>query len=196
MDHSQHLLQLAFTGDLAARNELFTLLREELRQGGWKIISSPLQAKMDSSDIVQSAMLDACRDFAQFRGATIAALRAWLHEILRNSAASAANHFRTQSRDTGKEIPLDAAAPPSANHAPDETLESRELREGRQRLFDQLSEPDRTILTMRTDGKLDYETIAKELNVTPEAARKRHERAMKNWSAKVREDKARDGDGQ
>jgi RNA polymerase sigma-70 factor (ECF subfamily) len=58
-----------------------------------------LQSKIDSSDIVQEALLRAHEGAGQFRGATAAEEAAWLRRILHNTLADALRHFGAQARD-------------------------------------------------------------------------------------------------
>jgi RNA polymerase sigma-70 factor (ECF subfamily) len=67
-----------------------------------------LQAKLDASDVVQQAILQAHTSRGQFRGATEAEWLAWLRAILANALAAAARHFGTQARELGRERSLEA----------------------------------------------------------------------------------------
>lgn len=68
-----------------------------------------LQSKLDESDVVQQAILEAhrCRD--QFRGNTEAERLAWLRQILAHALARVGRHFSASIRDVQKEQSLDAA---------------------------------------------------------------------------------------
>jgi RNA polymerase sigma-70 factor (ECF subfamily) len=67
-----------------------------------------LQAKMDASDIVQQAILQAHEGRTQFRGTTEAEKLAWLRAILANVLAAAARRFDTAAREVGREQSLEA----------------------------------------------------------------------------------------
>ena len=67
-----------------------------------------LSAKLDSSDVVQQAILHAHERRAQFRGQTEGEWLAWLRAILANALAAAARRFDTQARDPARERSLDA----------------------------------------------------------------------------------------
>ena len=58
-----------------------------------------LQQKLDSSDIVQDAMLRALVALPQFRGSTEREFTAWLREILENKLLDAAKRYRRKKRD-------------------------------------------------------------------------------------------------
>jgi RNA polymerase sigma-70 factor (ECF subfamily) len=67
-----------------------------------------LQAKLDASDVVQQAILQAHQSRAQFRGGTEAEWLAWLRVILANALAAAARRFNTRARELGRERSLEA----------------------------------------------------------------------------------------
>ena len=67
-----------------------------------------LRAKLDASDVVQQAILQAHEGRAQFRGSTEAEWLAWLRAILANVLAAAARRFGTEARAVGRERSLEA----------------------------------------------------------------------------------------
>src|SRR5258708_8770510 len=68
-------------------------------------LGSRLRAKMDASDVVQQAILQAHERRDQFRGRTDGEWMAWLRAILANALAAAAPPFDAQARDPGRERP-------------------------------------------------------------------------------------------
>ncbi len=73
-------------------------------------LSSRLRAKLDASDIVQQAILQAHIGRPQFRGRTEGEWLAWLRAILASVLATAARRFDTQARELGREFSLEAEA--------------------------------------------------------------------------------------
>jgi RNA polymerase sigma-70 factor (ECF subfamily) len=80
----------------------YLLLLARLQMG------TSLRSKLDPSDVVQQAILDALAGRAQFRGESEVEWLAWLRAILANALAAAARRFDTQARDAGRERSLDA----------------------------------------------------------------------------------------
>jgi RNA polymerase sigma-70 factor, ECF subfamily len=81
------------------RNYLHLLARTQ--------IDLHLQGRVDPSDLVQETMLEAFRDFGQFRGRTEGELLAWLRRILvHNLARIGEKHLGTRKRDARREISL------------------------------------------------------------------------------------------
>jgi RNA polymerase sigma-70 factor (ECF subfamily) len=68
-----------------------------------------LRSKLDESDVVQQAILEAQKCLKQFRGNTEADRLAWLRQILAHALARFGRHFSTGARDVRKERSLDAA---------------------------------------------------------------------------------------
>jgi RNA polymerase sigma-70 factor (ECF subfamily) len=71
-------------------------------------LSPCLQAKMDASDIVQQAILEAHQCREQFRGHSEAERRAWLRTILAHVLAAAARRFSAEARDLCRDRSLEA----------------------------------------------------------------------------------------
>jgi RNA polymerase sigma-70 factor (ECF subfamily) len=68
-----------------------------------------LQAKLDSSDVVQQTLLEAHQSMAEFRGKSDREKAGWLRRILTNNLADELRKFRSDKRDVGLEAPLQAA---------------------------------------------------------------------------------------
>jgi RNA polymerase sigma-70 factor (ECF subfamily) len=67
-----------------------------------------LRGKLDPSDVVQQAMLQAHQGLGQFRGRTEAERTAWLRQILARCLANAARDFHRDRRDVNREQSLEA----------------------------------------------------------------------------------------
>jgi RNA polymerase sigma-70 factor (ECF subfamily) len=102
------LLAGARAGDEAARGRLLELYRNYLRFMARSLISQPLQARVDASDLVQETFLKAYREFAGFLGSTEPELVAWLRQILVRALADQVKRHRARGRDVRREEPLEA----------------------------------------------------------------------------------------
>jgi RNA polymerase sigma-70 factor (ECF subfamily) len=94
-------------GDTLALGRLLERYRRYLGLLARLEIDRRLQGKVDPSDLVQEAFLEAHRDFAQFQGATEAELLAWLRQVLvRNLANQVRRYLGTRGRDVRLEREL------------------------------------------------------------------------------------------
>ena len=64
------------------------------------------RAKLDSSDVLQTAMVDAFVSFPKFRGTTEREFSAWLSRIVVTTIIDAKRKFFAEARDIGREVPL------------------------------------------------------------------------------------------
>jgi RNA polymerase sigma-70 factor (ECF subfamily) len=104
------LLRRARAGDEDARSRLLEAYRDYLRLLARVQLGRDLQGKVDPSDLVQEAFLEAHRDFGQFHGQTEAELRAWLRRVLATGLADQVRRYRgTRQRDLRLERQLAAA---------------------------------------------------------------------------------------
>src|SRR5262249_26312076 len=65
--------------------------------------------KLDASDVVQQALLEAHRQRAQFRGTSAAEMAAWLRQILAGTLIDAQRALGRARRDVARERSLEAA---------------------------------------------------------------------------------------
>jgi len=104
------LLVRARAGDDEARGQLLESYRSYLTLLARVQLGRRLQGKVDPSDLVQEAFLEAHRDFQQFRGQTEPELLGWLRRVLATSLADQVRRHRdTQRRDLRLERQLAAA---------------------------------------------------------------------------------------
>ncbi len=102
------LLEALRAGDVATAAEHLGRYRDWLRLLARGPLERRLRAKFDASDVVQQALLDACRALPQFRGSTEAELLAWLREVLAHALAHEVRRYRgTRARDAGREVSLE-----------------------------------------------------------------------------------------
>jgi RNA polymerase sigma-70 factor (ECF subfamily) len=96
----EQLLRLARAGDRDALGRLLARYRNYLGVLARVEIGRRLQGKVDDSDVVQDAFLEAHRHFSQFRGTTEAELVAWLRQILVGRLGRLIRHYYgTRRRD-------------------------------------------------------------------------------------------------
>jgi RNA polymerase sigma-70 factor (ECF subfamily) len=174
---TEELLRLARAGDAEARGRLLEAYRAYLTLLARVQLGRDLQGKVDPSDLVQEAFMEAHRDFARFQGQTEAELRAWLRRVLATGLADQVRRYcGTRRRDLRLERHLAAeldrssqalerglAAPGSSPSAQAEHREdTRRLAEALERL-----PPDyREVLLLRHFQGLTFPEIARRLDRT------------------------------
>src|SRR5262249_44828149 len=99
------LLEQARAGNEAARGRLLELYRNYLRFMARALISQPLQARLDASDLVQDTFLKAYCEFAGFAGSSEPELVAWLRQILVRTTVDQVKRHRAKTRDLRREEP-------------------------------------------------------------------------------------------
>lgn len=96
----EELIAAASQGGDERLGRLLALYRNYLRLLARIEIGGRLQAKVDASDLVQETMLEAHKNFPQFRGATEAEFTAWLRQIMAGVVCGLLRrYFGTQKRD-------------------------------------------------------------------------------------------------
>lgn len=127
------VIRRARLGDHKALNVLLGDVAEMLHGYAERQVSRELRARMDPSDVVQTALLEASRDFRAFSGTTAAELRAWVRGILRRNVLDDVKaHVASRKRAVGSERRIDAAlddhgaAPASPATSPSQKVSRRE----------------------------------------------------------------------
>src|SRR5262249_37174247 len=134
-----------------------------------------LQGKVDPSDLVQEAFLEAHRDFRQFSGQTQAELLAWLRRVLATSLADQVRRYRgTQRRDPRLERRLAAEIDQSsqglergllaADSSPSARAERREEAVRLAEALEHLPADYRDVLLLRHFQGLTFPAIAQRLH--------------------------------
>jgi RNA polymerase sigma-70 factor (ECF subfamily) len=138
-----------------------------------------LRGKLDPSDAVQEALVNAVRAIDRFRGTTDAELAAWLRQILARVLAGSARGFARDKRDAGRERPLAASVEDSSARleawlAADASSPSRraERNEDLVRMaaaIDRLPDAQREALTLYRLRGVGLDEVAAQMGRSPDA---------------------------
>jgi RNA polymerase sigma-70 factor (ECF subfamily) len=168
------LLARARAGQPGELDRLFAACRNYLRLLAQTQIEGRLRAKADASDLVQETLLEAYRDFAQFRGGTEQEWLAWLRQILSHNVAHFVRHYRaTEKRQLAREMALavDGAGstlPGPQPVDPGESPSQQLLRKERELLLAdalvQLPPDDREVICLRNLQRLPFEDVARRMS--------------------------------
>ena len=99
----QSLLNSALNGNKHAFGELLEHFRSQLRETLYANIQGPIQRRIDESDVIQQACIQALGAFDQFRGSTIEEFWGWLEQIQRNTLIDVVRNQQAQRRDPRQE---------------------------------------------------------------------------------------------
>ena len=170
----------------AAFDRLFDRHRAFLRRVIELRLDASLRARLDPSDIVQEAQLEAFRRFADFLARRPMPFRLWLRKTAWERLLMARRkHIGASRRSVDREWKLPdhssvqlARQLLAADPSPSQQVRQDELANRVRKAMAQLSEIDHEILLMRNFEGLSYKEIAEILEIDPAAARKRHGRAL------------------
>jgi RNA polymerase sigma-70 factor, ECF subfamily len=177
---TQRLLRQARAGDDQAVEELLALHRPYLRQLVDLRLDPRLRPRMDASDVVQEAQMEAARRLHGYLLEPAMPFRLWLRRLAYDRLLMLRRfHVEAAQRSVTREVALpDRSSLLLAGSTPSQQLDRQELAARVRRAVARLPEADREVLLMRTFEELSYEEVAFLLGVDPVAARKRHGRAL------------------
>lgn len=142
-------------------------------------IGRHMQGKLDASDVVQQALLEAHRQRGQFRGSTPAQLSTWLRRILAGTLADAWRALNRAKRDVERECSLEAELEQSAErlHAwlaaeqssPSEQADRNEQLARLAAALTELPEAQRAALVLRHCQGLSVADISQQMGRSPTA---------------------------
>lgn len=191
---SAETLQLLRRWHDGDRTALDTLVRENF---AWvhgyvrRRLNDAMRQKVDSVDLVQNAMLQVLERGPRFQIADRDHFRALLARIVTNDIQDQHRWAYRQRRDQAREQPiardsvLHLDRPMQSVTRPSENVD-RDERKAWVRLAIELMDPeDRQILQQRQWESTAFAEIAAQLGVSEDAARMRHNRALKRLAEKV-----------
>jgi RNA polymerase sigma-70 factor (ECF subfamily) len=185
-------LRRAAGGDPAAWGELLDPHRTRLRRMVALRLDKRLRGRVDPSDVIQEACLEAARSLPTYLERPELPFFLWLRWLTGMSLQLAhRKHLGVQARDAGREVSADAGRVPEATSAAlaaqllghDTRASVAAIRAERKlrlsEALDGMDAIDREILALRHFEQLSNGECARVLEITPAAATKRHLRAVK-----------------
>lgn len=180
--------------------ELFDQYRPRLRMLVELRIDRRIQARVDASDVVQEAFIDAARRYESYQPDSSMAPYLWLRFLtLQQLLLAHRKHLGVKARSAMSEQPLDLMRALSADSgsianclaASDTSPVAGALRnESRQLLqsaIDEMDEMDREVLILRHFEQLEIPEIADLLSMTRDAVASRYRRALKKLGSRMNE---------
>jgi RNA polymerase sigma-70 factor (ECF subfamily) len=187
--HFRHSPDLAGQDDLV---QVFQQRREQLRRMLALRMDRRLQGRLDPSDVLQEAYLEATARFDEFRSQAAMPLFLWLRFITAQKLLVAhRRHLGTKARDAGREVSLFCGAWPEASSellasqligrftTPTQAVLRVELQLKLQDAINSMDAIDREILALRHFEQLSNAESAQVLGLKESAASNRYIRALK-----------------
>jgi RNA polymerase sigma-70 factor (ECF subfamily) len=183
---TQQLLMQISTGERHAFNDLFNRHRDQLRRAVELRLDQRLRTRVDASDIVQEAQLEAFRRLDDYLARRPMPFSLWLRKTAQERIS---NHRRAHIHTARRSVLRERAAPEESSLLIANSLighgsspSRRVIRREYQRLVsesvDELDDLDREILLMRNVEGLSQREIAQVLDLSHDAVRKRYGRAL------------------
>jgi RNA polymerase sigma-70 factor (ECF subfamily) len=175
---------------------LLDLYRSYLRLLARAQMGASLSARMEPSDLVQDAMLDAHRDFGAFAGQSERELLAWLRQILVRSLLDQAKRHTAQMRDAVRQQSLEALLEVSsadlgnalgAGSTPSVQASHREQVVLLADALERLPADYREVILLRNMQKLAFEQVAQRMGRSAGAARMLWARALEKLGEEMGE---------
>jgi len=189
---TEELLRRASQGDAQAIDALFSRYREALSRLVHFRIDRRLRGRMDTSDVVQEACLEAVRRIDDYLRDPRMPFFLWLRFITRQKlVALHRNHLGVQARDPRREVRPNRLPSPSTTSVsvserilshltpPADALARAETQRILQDALDRMDPVDREVLVLRHFEQLTNAEIAHEIGMDESAASKRYFRALK-----------------
>lgn len=195
-EQTQELLSQARSGKREAINELLDRHREALRRMVALRMDRVLQQRVDASDIVQDALVEANRRLAEYLKDPQLPFRLWLHQIAKDRLIDAHRRHRVAARRSlDREQPL--AARGTLDHStldlaaqlcdreltPAAAATRHELERRFQAALEELDENDREVILLRHFEQLSNQETAQALGLSEPAAGMRYLRAVRRLRA-------------
>jgi len=182
----QRLLQQVRTGDPRALECLLSMHRAYLRQLVELRLDPRLRARVDPSDVVQEAQLEAVRRLPEYLRDPALPFRLWLRRLAQDRLGMLWRfHFKAARRSVSREIvcPEETSLRlmeqlASTGSTPSQELSREEQARRVREAVAALSESDREILLLRNFEGLSFEEVSCLLDIEGAAARRRHGRAL------------------
>lgn len=190
------LLEIARAGDQAAVNELFARHRQRLRRMVELRLDRRLQARIDASDVIQEAYVEAVSRLDEYLREPSYPLFLWLRLLVGERLLKLhRHHLGTQMRDAGLEVSIYRGALPAASSAalaaqllgkhtsPTQAAVRAERMLRLQEALNTLDSIDREVLSLRHFEEMTLAETALSLGIGEAAAAKRYIRALKRLKA-------------
>lgn len=176
------VIQRARVGDTHALDQLLHAFRPYVRVIVNSVNNGRLKSRLDDSDLIQDALLQAARSFPTFRGTTTAEFVMWLRQVARQSALGTIRQLAgTAKRDPSLERngPCLETLEARSDERPSANVRRSEQADRVAAAIAHLPEDMQQVLILRHVDGMRYAAIAHHLNRTEPAIRMQYVRALR-----------------
>ncbi len=190
-DETARLIERLQDGDRTAAADLLSRQRERLRRMIDLRLDFRLQGRLDTSDVLQEAMLDIAARLDDYLKDPNVPFFLWMRQIAGERLTRLhRHHLGVKMRDAGRDVSLYRGAVPAASSfalasmllgkltSPPQAAVRAERRLRVQQALDALDSTDREVLALRHFEQLSPAEAALVLGLKPDAASKRYVRAL------------------
>ncbi len=205
-DSFDRMLEQAQTGDEAAMAELFDRYRKRLRQMVRLRLDRRLQGRVDSSDVLQDAYLDARKKLPTYSAKGDLPFFLWLRLVVGQKLTDLhRHHLGTQMRDATRDVSIYRGPMPEATSfalaaqlmgnvtTPSHAAIRAESKLQIQDALNAMDAIDREVLTLRHFEMLTNAETAQVLELSHAAASNRYVRALKRMKQILEEARSEKG---
>jgi RNA polymerase sigma-70 factor, ECF subfamily len=187
---TEELIVRARGGDSGARQQLLARYRDRLRRMVAVRLDRRLAARLDPSDVVQEALLDAAQRLSDYLEKRPVPFYPWLRRLAWEHLLKLhERHIKARKRSANREQPQGLALPNesafelahrlvSPGTSPSHGLLREEMRDRVQAALARLPEGDCEVLVLRYLEQLAMAEIAAVLEISEAAVKMRHTRAL------------------
>jgi RNA polymerase sigma-70 factor (ECF subfamily) len=186
------LLARAAAGDEKALTELFSRYRKRLKQMVRLRLNRRLQGRIDDSDVLQEAFLEAAKRLPEYLADRPLPFFLWLRHLAGEKLIDAhRRHLGAKMRDAAQEVSLHRGPMPAASSAslaaqllgrltsPSQAAIKAETRLRVQEVLNRMEPLDREVLALRHFEQLTNAEVAETLGLNESTASSRYLRALK-----------------
>ena len=194
------LLARAAAGDQTALTELFSRYRKRLKQMVRLRLNPRLQGRVDDSDVLQEAYLEAARRLPEYLADRPLPFFLWLRHLTGEKLIDAhRRHLGARMRDAAQEVSLHRGPMPAASSAslaaqllgrltsPSQAAVKAETRLRVQEVLNRMDPLDREVLALRHFEQLSNAEVAETLGLNESTASSRYLRALKRLKDELRD---------
>ena len=194
------LLDRAAQGEDSAIEHLLTLHRSRLRRMVAVRIDPRLAARVDPSDVVQEAALEAVRKLPAYLKSRACPFYPWIRQIAWEKLIQLhRRHVEAQCRSVRREVSWDMNLPDESIHqladvlvarqsSPSRRVVRREVRQRVGRSLEQLAATDREVLVLRHLEQLSLGEVSDVLGISLAATQSRYRRALERLHSRLGDD--------